>query len=53
MSWAKPVPPVEKQSYFPQANFVDLPGWIGDKRDRKIATASSMFFEATHLTTAT
>ncbi len=32
------------------ANFVDLLSWIGDKRDRKIATASSTFFESTHLT---
>jgi len=50
MSWAKSPPAVEKQSYSPQANFVDLPGWIGDKRDRKFATASSTLFESTYLT---
>jgi hypothetical protein len=51
MSWAKTTLPVEKQSYLPQANFIDLLPWIGDKRGRKIATASSTFFESTYLTT--
>jgi hypothetical protein len=50
MNWAKSPPLVEKQSHFPQANLVDLPWWIGDKRDRKIATASSTLFESTYLT---
>ena len=54
IGWAKSALPVEKKSVFPQANFVDLLIQIcrtGRSEDRD--TRVRVFFEPTHLTTAT